>query len=88
MGPLERKRGNRELAVEGHRNEIGEGPLWRIWHGSQLVHQACGFEMLYQESKNRSDAISTSFETTVLHVRSCRFAVTDKRPRMRFEKVF
>ena len=54
------------MAVEGYRDEIGKNLVpWQTRRGLQLAHQACGFEMLYQESKNRSDASSISSGATV-----------------------
>ena len=51
--------------MEGCWDEIGEDiPLWPLRQSSRSSYQACGFEMLYQESKNRADATSIS-ETAV-----------------------
>ena len=65
MGSLGRSGGFQGVAMEGYRDEIGEHSPLAGCHSSRSVHQACGFEMLYQESKNRSDAVKVSSEANV-----------------------
>ena len=61
-------------------------PIWPIRHYSRPIHQACGFEMLYQESKNRSDATSTS-DATVWTIYAYRLVVVNNHYRMRHGKM-